>query len=127
MLVYVEIFWFDIVTQCWVDNIISYLICTLHRVLPDIDLYIEEFTELQHNKLNGIYKGGGGGVMTASECDAGNDSLQSLNNAINQSSHSTHTNKTNFSTGTTTDTTTSVMTNNLLYCHVFININIHLL
>jgi len=100
----------------------------LHRVLPDIDLYIEEFTELQHNKLNGIYKGvEGGGVMTASECDAGNDSLQSLDNAINQSSHSTHTNKTNLSTGTSTHTTTTWMTTNILYCHMFININIHLL
>jgi hypothetical protein len=53
--------------------------------------------------------------MTATEYDAGNDSLESLDNAINQSSHSTHTNKTNLSTGTTTHTTTTLMTNNLLY------------
>ena len=99
------------------------------RVLPDIDLYIEEFTELQHNKLNGIYKGGGGGggggVMTAAaaaaaaECDAGSDSLQSLDIALKDNatnlSHSTHTTKTNLSTGTTHTMTMTMTTSTPIY------------
>lgn len=84
-------------------------------VLPNVDLYIEEFSELHHNELHGISTGNTNSIITSGVIDNTIDNNSS--NVINQSSQITTTtneqddDKVNNNEHQTTTTTTTINSN----------------